>query len=755
MLPNNFVCAGYKYNTFEENVPAPVFRKDFDVEKIPRESFLVIGATGFYELYLNGENITDGYLSPYISNSNYIVFYRKYDIASKLKCGKNTIAVILGNGYANPLSGKIWGHTERKGRGTPAFTLLCDFFTESDMRWNYSHILFDDERCGTFCDRRLENPNIYFPGYDDSLWNVPNKAEAVQGEKHLVTAEPVRGEKNLLKAKNIRTGAVLDYRIRDAFKDKLPQESVLMTPPPPCGGYIYDFGENNAVIPILKIKGKTGQKIHMQFSELLFEGFVYYGNTDVYPDGCCQQDIYICRGDAEGEVYIPPFTYHGARYCYVYGITEEQATDELLNLMIIHNDMECRSTFSCDGKFVNEIYDACIRSDKSNAVQIFTDCPSREKNGWTGDIGISAEQYMTAFGAENCFADFLKLMRTSQTENGGIPLILPAAEKCDGESPVWDCAMVYMPYYAYVYTGRTDIIEENAEAMIKTIRNSMSKTDERGIIECGMGDWLPVDCEADEYSSPLGFCVTAVTAEMSRMCRVMFLKINREDYAQECECIRRKLISAIREEYIKGATVCEGKKNIKREYRSCLTSQALAICLNVFKEEEKEEAYKVLVKLAQENEYSFDCGFLGLRYIFHALTEAGRSDIAYKMITKPSHPSYANMIIRGETTLWERFCMPGKRIGSHNHHFFGDVSSWLVKVIGGIRVNPRLDDPNTVLVNPEFLEGINEAKAYTKTPNGELYVSWKRVGKEVRLFVTSVGGVKVLLSDKAKQAMNK
>lgn len=754
MFPSNFVSAREEYNTYTKNIPAPIFRKDFNAENIPTTSYLTIGATGFYELYLNGENITDGFLAPYIANSDDIVFYRKYDIADKLRRGANTIAVILGNGFANPMSGKIWGHTDRVGRGAPAFALKCDFFSEKDMRWSDSHILFDDERCGTYCDRRLENPAWYLPVFDDFEWNEPTICAQPHGEKRFVASEPVRITKHL-KAKCISKGSVRTYRIRDEFREILPTDCSLMTPAPFFGGFIYDFGENCAGIPMLKIKGEPGQKIYMQFSEMLFEGFVDYVNVDVYPNGCCQQDIYICRGDEDGETYIPPFTYHGARYCYIWGITPEQATAELLTFSVIHNDVERRSGFSCDVEIVNEIYDACIRSDESNMVHIFTDCPTREKNGWTGDIGISAEQYMTAFGVENCFNDFLASLRNAQQENGGLPLMVPSAGNCDGRSPVWDSALVFMPYYAYIYTGRTDMIEENAKAIIKNIRHSLSLCDERGIIESGMGDWLPVGKCADQYDSPQGFHITAMVIEMCRMCEIMFTKIDKNDYAEECGIIKHRLLKAIRAEYLECALIGTGrtKKYKKPCYRPCLTSQALAICLGIFTEEEKKDAYKELIKLSEEANYSFDCGFLGLRYLFHALTEAGRSDIAYKMITKPTYPSYANMIIRGETTVWERFSEPGRRIGSHNHHFLCDVSSWFVKTIGGIRVNPNLNDPNCVYIDPEFIDGINEAKAFTKTPDGEVKVHWVRENDKVHLNIKASGDINVTLSEKAKNAI--
>ncbi len=747
MKDYRFYCAGDEYSTFEKAVPAPLFVKSFDVNDIPECAELAIGCTGLFELYLNGENVTDGFLAPYISNSNDIVFFRKYDIADKLKRGRNVIGIILGNGFANPVGGRIWNHDVRENRGAPCFALefSCgDYsFTAGDMKWTHSHILFDDLRCGTYCDRRLEVDYYTQPEIKKEIKNAPVPVKTPSGEFRFVKSEPVR-EIRRLKAIEISKGAVRDYRIRDCFS-RIPKECDLMTPPPKSGGYIYDFGENCAGVPVLNIKGEPGQKIYMQFSELLFEGFVDYINTDVYPDGCCQQDIYICRGDKDGEIYIPPFTYHGARYCYIWGIDDEQATSELLEFAVIRNDVIRTSEFHCDNEMVQQIYDACIRSDESNLIHIITDCPAREKNGWTGDVAISAEHYMTSFAAGNCFEDYMHSLRTAQHNDGTLPLTVPSAGG-SANSVVWDSVMFFVPYYSYIYSGDTKIIEDNCEAMMMNLKHHLAERDERGIIENGMGDWMPVNSAADSYASPLGFCCSFVVCEMCRMGTVMFKKIGRDDYAQFCEVTREALIDAIRKEYYNNGKIEAGRteKYIKPTYRVCQTSQVLGLYGGIFKEDEKNKAFDILVDLIEKNKNSFDCGFLGLRYIFHVLSEYGRSDLAFKMITKPEHPSYANMIIRGETTVWERFERPGHRIGSHNHHFMADVSSWMIKNLAGIKVNPNGDNPDEVLIDPCYIDEVPGVSAVCKTPGGEVSVRWLRKNGTPVLDVQTSGNVKLI-----------
>ncbi|MBQ8509822.1 MAG: family 78 glycoside hydrolase catalytic domain [Clostridia bacterium] len=730
MFPNHFVSAGREYCTYDRPVPAPLFQKSFTLDTIPDSAPLIIGCTGFYELYLNGENVTDGYLAPYVANSNDVVFYRRYELAEKLHSGENRLSVLLGNGFANPLSTQIWGHDRRPGRAAPAFSL--DFMdgriTAADMRWKDSPIRFDDYRCGVLCDMTA----------GDDGWHDPVDAEEPAGEKRFVTSPPIR-EVRRLRAVSICPGELRDYRVRDEFTS-LPRTSAAMQPAPVCGGWIYDFGENTAGVPLLHINGQRGQVIHLQFSELLLEGFVDYINVDVYPDGCCQQDVYICGGGEE--TFIPPFTYHGARYCYVHGITPEQATPDLLQFLVLRNDVEVRSDFACTDSISTEIFAACRRSDEANLFHIITDCPHREKNGWTGDAAISAEHYMYNLGAEDCFADWLACIRASQAKNGALPLVVPSNGAANG-CVVWDSVITALPYYAWIHTGDTRIITDNADAMLKNIRRHLSLRDERGIVEQGMGDWLPVDAGASEYASPLGFCCTVTLMEMVRMADEMLTAVGRHGDAAFCADTWHTLREAVRAEYNEGGVIGVGKKNGKPTYRPCQTSQALGLYAGVFEPSEEGTALDTLLRLVREAGGSFDCGFLGLRVIFHVLTDHGHADLAYRMITKPAHPSYANMIYRGETTVWERFVKPGGRTGSHNHHFMADVSAWYLRTLMGIRVNPERDNPDRLRVAPCFIEAVEGASGWYKTPHGKLTLRWERIGDRVTLYAKAGGDVHV------------
>ncbi|MFQ7078559.1 MAG: family 78 glycoside hydrolase catalytic domain, partial [Christensenellaceae bacterium] len=160
-------------------------------------------------------------------------------------------------------------------------------------------------------------------------------------------------------------------------------------------GYIYDFGQINAGLCRLKIDGKSGQTVDMTFGEVLQNGKLDLSNIsfgDRSFEGYVQHDQYICRDGVQE--YLPSFTYHGFRYVEVKGITKEQATKDLLEYVVIHSDIPPRGRFSCSDETVNRIQECALRSDTSNFYYFPTDCPQREKNGWTADASLSAESFV-------------------------------------------------------------------------------------------------------------------------------------------------------------------------------------------------------------------------------------------------------------------------------------------------------------------------------------------------------------------------
>lgn len=737
-----FVCECLEYSTYVKNVPAPYFRKSFNVDDAPDSAEILICGLGFYELFVNGEKITKGYLAPYISNSDHICYYDKYDIKKYLNKGENVIGVILGDGHQ---VGKtwVWKFKDNIMNSAPQLALTVEIkngdnvvsFEADEFVCKQGPILFNDLRSGVFYDARLEEDGWNMPGFKEEGWHKPIcGVYKPRGYAKLCEAEPIKVYKEL-KPVSIKKGELEPYQptqASDSVKEEL-LANAFETGAERSGGYIYDFGENNAGTLRLKIKGERGQKVSLQCAEQYRGDKLCYNNINFYPDGFSQRDIYYLKGEGE-EVFEPMFTYHGFRYVYVSGITEEQATEDLLTYLVMSSDLENRGSFECSDKVANRIYDMGRRSDISNFYYFPTDCPHREKNGWTGDAATSAEHMIMTIGAENSWREWLNNIRATQKDNGSLPGIVPTGDWGYewGNGPAWDRVIFYLPFYAYKFRGDTDIVSENANAMLRYLEYVSRRRDDKGIVAIGLGDWVPVNRnDGGRHSeAALGFTDSVMVLDMCRKGVEMFDAVGLSLHKQFAEKLGAEMLEAIRREYIDFDTYI-----VDDRYQ---TTQAMAIFYDVFREEEKQKAFDVLMDIIREDNCSVTSGYLGLRVIFHVLSMFGEDELAYNMITKPEFPSYGYWEAKGETTFLEDFTYYEDYYGiSKNHHFLGDVENWFMSRVGGINVK----DYNTVVVKPCFIEKLDWCRTSHKMKNGEIEVFWQRTDDGIELNVKKTGSI--------------
>lgn len=427
---------------------------------------------GFYDLWLNGEKITRGYLAPYISNPDDLVYADEYKLT--LQAGENVLALLLGNGFQNNPGGYIWDFDKATFRSAPKFALtICDTdgktLLVSDTTWKTapSAILADDYRFGVHYDARQEIPGWNLPGFADTNWAEALLSEVPGGEIRIADVAPVIMEKEITPVSILRSG----------------------------NGYIYDFGENNAGVCRLRICGKAGQTVELRHAEEVIDGDIRLDNIWFTRDfwerdrKIVHLDTYTCKGDGE-EVYEPPFTYHGFRYVRVDGITEEQATPALLTYVVLHTELHTRGDFTCSDETANTVQEITRRSILSNFHHFPTDCPHREKNGWTGDVAVSAEAVVLNFDPERNYHEWIRNVCKAQNEQGKIPGIVPTGGWGFGmNGPAWDSALVWLPFLAYVYRGETVMIEEAAPAFLAYLRYLRNGADQNGLIHFGLGDW--------------------------------------------------------------------------------------------------------------------------------------------------------------------------------------------------------------------------------------------------------------------------
>lgn len=720
-FPKRFIKATNEYNTREKFVAAPLFRKVFTVNSAA-DAQITIAACGFYKLYINGEDVTKGVLAPYISNPDDIVYCDSYTV--NLNAGKNVIGVMLGNGFVNNLAGWVWDFDKATFRSAPHFALNLTFgdtVIESDesFKTSPSPIVFDDYRFGEHYDARLEQNGWNKVDFDDSSWSNALPAPTPRGEMRLCEAEPI----------------VATREIKPVSITKIDNT------------YIYDFGENCAGVCRLNIKGEKGQRIELRHGELLIDGkmdieylWFPYNEKGIYWDfdkKYVHNDIYICKGEGI-ESYTPTFTYHGFQYVTVSGITEQQATEDLLTYVVMNSNLKTCGNFTTSNKTLTSLQDMTTRSVLANFYYFVTDCPQREKNGWTADAALSVEQTLLKVDATKSYREWMRNVCKAQNDKGALPGIVPTSGWGFkwGNGPAWDCTLVVIPYFSYKYRGDKQIIRECAPAILKYLRYLTTYNDQNGLVAFGLGDWCQVGERYSKPKAPLVVTDTIMAIDIADKAAVLFDAIDMNEQADFARSIAANYRDAFRKKLIDFGTMTVNGE--------CQSSQAMAIYYNVFTEEEKSQAFARLIELINAADDHMDVGVLGARVIFHVLSDLGYADLALKMIARPDFPSYGYIVEKGFNTLWERFTP--EPVDSLNHHFWGDITAWFVKSLAGIDYNPDADNLKRVDIKPHIVQNLNDAAAYYESNFGKIESSWVKERDKVVLTVNVPNGMTGVIS---------
>ena len=738
-LSRQFIRASADMCDFGHPVPAPYFRRAFTLDFLPQIAEITVCGLGFYELTVNGVNITKGPLAPYISNTNDVCYYDHYNVLPYLKQGENVIGVLLGNGFRNPFGGFVWDFHIGDHRG-PVCLALCleaknatntlSIECDEQFRTHPSPILFDDIRMGCQYDARREIAGWDLPGFDASDWTPAEPCEAPRGISRLCDTDPI------VVTQELAPVSVNYYdELAFAHTDNSPEAQPLPETVRPCV-HVADFGINSAGVTRLHIRNaKPGQKIVIRHAEY-FAGGNFDIKTTVF-DGTPerkelyyeygQTDIYYCRGG--DEVFTPKFKYDGFRYAYVEGIAPDQWQDDTLTMLVMNSDLTKRADFHCSDARLNKLQLLTQRSDLANFYYFPTDCPHREKNGWTGDASLSAEHMMLNLPAARSLKEWLVNIRLAQREDGALPGIVPTGGWGFewGNGPAWDAVSVNLPYQIYRFEGDTEVIFDNATMIDRYLHYAETKRNENGLVAYGLGDWLdPFRHERGGIASPLLFTDSAQIYDISKKAAFLFDRVGMTAQRDYAAWLSGEMRASIRAHLLDHETMTMAG--------DCQTSQAMALCMGMFEEEELPAARAKLLDIIHREGDITACGVQGMRYIFHALADMGEIDLAYQLLVCESRTCYGHWLANGAESLWESFAdAKGKGIDSRNHHFLGDISSFFIQEIAGIRPNPHLTSPDDFEIRPILPTELDHAEAHFDSQRGRLTCSWRRTGKRISI----------------------
>jgi alpha-L-rhamnosidase len=680
-------------------LPAPYLRKEFKISGNIARATLYVMSQGFAEMHLNGKRVGDEYFMPGWTDYQKRIYYRTYDVTSMLEPGANALGAILGDGWFRGNISKI-GQNQYGNLIRLKAQLQIDyadgnsemFATDPSWKASFGPILESDMQGGETYDARKELLGWDRPGF---LLRSASAATAGQVEGRNWASVNVGSS---LQAKPM-IQAYPGVPVRRT--QELPTRKISEPQP---GTFVFDLGQNFSGWIRLKTKEKAGSKIVMRFGEMLnADGTVYTENLR----SARVTDTYICNGRGE-EVWEPHFTFHGFQYVEVTGLSA-QPTPEMVTGIVVHSDAPMASSFECSNPMLNQLHSNIVWGQRSNYLDVPTDCPQRdERLGWTGDTQVFIRSGCYNQDVAAFFTKWNVDLMDTQRADGAFGHQAPVFH--GHGSPGWADAGVICPWTIYQVYGDARMVRQHYDQMARFIEHCKTRPNK------GFGDWLSIGSK-----TPKDLIAMAYSAYSTHlMIEIADALGEKEDAAKF-----RQLFEAIKGEFQKRFVQEDGRLSGDSQ-----TAYCLAIYFDLLTATQREQAAAHLVERIMAKDDHLSVGFLGVNILLPALTEIGRSDLAYRLIQNKTYPSWGYSIEQGATTIWERWNSYTKKDGfgpvkmnSFNHYAYGSCSEWMFRSMLGIDT----DGPGfkKIKMKPEFDESITWAKGHHDTIRGRISSDWK------------------------------
>jgi len=712
-----WISDGHGLNGKSINVkPAPYFRKEFTATKKIRSARAYIAAAGLYELYINGEKVGNHRLDPMYTRFDRRNLYVTYDVTHQLQEGQNAVGVLLGNGWYNHQSTAVWFFDRAPWRDRPAFCMDIRITYDdgsketitTDNTWctHLSPVIFNSIYTAEHYDAKLEMPGWNKPGFDDSEWN-PRRNPVI------LRAAP---------SQNIVSQQL--HPIRNV--ERIPAQTVKQMNDTT---WIFNLGRNIAGVSEFRVKGEAGTVIRLKHAEILDKNGwpdmtnieAHYRPTD--DTDPFQTDIFILAGKGE-ETFMPHFNYKGFQYVQVTASKPLQLTVDNLNGWFMHSDVPPISRLETSDPVINKIWWAANNSYLSNLFGYPTDCPQREKNGWTGDSHIAIETALYNFDGITVYEKWLADHRDEQQPNGVLPSIIPSSGWGYewGNGPDWTSSIAIIPWNIYLFYGDNSLLAACYDNIRRYV-DRITETAPNGLTTWGLGDWIPVKSKTPvEFTSSVYYFVDAtILARAAKM-------FDKQDDAKKYTLLAQKIKDAINAKYLNRETGIYGE--------GVQTELSVPLQWGIVPNELRASVAANLAKRVEADNKHLDVGLLGTKAILNALSENGYADLAFTLASQRDFPSWGWWIVNGATTLYENWPIDATRDLSMNHIMFGEVSAWFFKALGGIKPDPEHPGFKNIIMRPYFVSGLMYANVSHRSPYGEIVSKWERRRNTITYSVT-------------------
>ena len=702
-----------------------------------------VSALGWYRLFVNGHDITGNALVPRFTPFDKIVEYQTYDVTEQLQSGMNIIGITVGDGRYRGYLGVM------KRRAVYGNRLAA--FAQFHMKLMDGSMLtfITDEQWVAGTGRIIESDPIYGERVDLNIsnddWMTAPEPPVRFTPVHILAPSPRK-----LIAEEVN-------RVQEI--ERLPAKRVLSSA---SGTQIIDFGQNFAGYVRIKLAGTKGTKIRLIHSEVIRQD----GQLDTnyllplpWPLKLpIEYDEILLSG--ESCWFQPWFTIHGFRYVEIVGLEYKLELNDV-QAVVLSSDLSPVGTFRCSDSRLNQFHRNVFWSLRSNFTDTATDCPTRERSGWTGDIQVFSSTAAKYVDTQAYLRRYLRNLALEQLSDGTVPPFIPS-ETSDfsggmsrflsyaSTSTGWGDASVFIPWTLYQYYEDRIVLERQYESSRRWVdhleyeaRNNRGRGRrfardlgdlENYILDSSYhwGEWLrPGEGLTSVFWSvlkPNAVVATAYFAQSSYLLSGIATILGDEQGASRYAKLSDKVRTAWRAAFVRddGHRIGEDKQD----------DYVRVLAFNLVTSDQRQNALNRLVELIEQNDSHLGTGLLSTRMLLPVLAENGRPDVAIKLLMQDTQPSWLSQIERGATSVWETwegYDKHGKAWFSQNHYGLGAVAGWLQEGIAGL--SPIAPAYRRFRVAPLVASGLTYAEATIETPFGYAKSAWQVTDGIVKLEV--------------------
>ena len=665
----------------------PAFRKTFFCPENVVSAALRITAMGVYEASLNGSRVGDFILAP-----GWTVYQKRLQVQQyelRIRPGReNELTVLVGKGwYRGRLAG--WLPGQNSSAALPAaltaeLTLRYpDGHTDTictDASWQTaeSAVRFSELYDGETYDAAFE-PSVWTPA---ALYDGPTDTLIEQ------QGEPVREQERIAPARIFKT---------------------------PAGEIVVDFGQNLTGYVEIALDGVKGEAVELSHAEVLDKNGNFY--TENYRSAKAKY-LYFCKDGAQR--YKPKLTFYGFRYIRVdrFPCGAEHAAQENFTAIAVHSDMKRTGYLSCSDPLLNKLFENVIWGQKSNFLDVPTDCPQRdERLGWTGDAQVFIRTACLNFDAERFFTKWLADLAADQREDGAVGHVIPNVLHQSG-SAAWDDAATICPWAVYLAYGDPNILRAQFASMKKWVDYITAHTTTRDLWIGGehYGDWLGRDAPSGSYkgSSREDLIASAFYAHSTALVIKAGRVLGQDISAYEA--LYERIVRAFRQAYPVYQTQTE-----------CTLTVYFALA------EDTQKAADQLAQMIRSCGTKLQTGFVGTPYLLHALSAHGYTELAYDLLLRREYPSWLYPVTKGATTIWEHWDGQMENgdfwssdMNSFNHYAYGAVADWVYTVAAGIQTVEEKPGYAAVRIAPQPDKRLDWLEASVETRHGLVRSRWEK-----------------------------